>query len=170
VPATHALAPREPGVARKGENPVVPLPADGGHVMSCQLDRDPAQVRLAREHARKALCDWGLGEHADLGELIVSELSTNAIRHGDGPIQVRMSCDHGDLSVEVHDDGAGRPVRGQATPDDEGGRGLALLDGLIALHGGTCGIADDGAGHGKTVYVVICLAAGGPAGAPRRTG
>jgi len=58
----------------------------------------------------------------------------------------------------------GRPVRQHPTAEDESGRGLALIDGLIGLHGGTRAVADDSTGHGKTVYVVICLAAD-PAGA-----
>ena len=138
----------------------MPLTATREHSVSWRLSREPVQVRHAREQARKALFGWGLGEHAELAELIVSELVTNAIRHGDGPIQVRISYDGGDLRVEVHDDGPGRPVRRQATADDESGRGLALLDGFIGMYGGRRGIANDGAGHGKTVYVVICLAAG----------
>ena len=99
----------------------------------------------------------GLGEQADLAELIVSELATNAIRHGHGVVHVCVSYANGELRVDVHDDGASRPARQQATPDDESGRGLAVLDGLIGLHGGRRGVADDIAGHGKTVYVVICL-------------
>src|SRR5260221_5669316 len=98
--------------------------------------KERVQVRTSREPARKALFWWGLGEHAELAELIVGELVTNAIRHGDGPIQVRMSYDRGDLCVEVHDDGAGRPVRRRATAADESGRGLVLLDGLIVMSGG----------------------------------
>jgi signal transduction histidine kinase len=138
----------------------MPLTATREHSMSCRLSHQPVQVRQAREQARKALFEWGLGEHAELAELIVSELATNAIRHGDGRVRVRVSYACGDLRVEVHDDGAGRPVRRQATAEDESGRGLALLDGLIGLHGGRRGVANDGSGHGKTVYVVIGLAAG----------
>jgi len=148
--------PRSPGA-------IPPAATTGEHSVSWRLSHEPVQVRHAREQARKALFGWGLGEHAELAELIVSELVTNAIRHGDGPIQVRISYDGGDLRVEVHDDGPGRPVRRQATADDESGRGLALLDGFIGMYGGRRGIANDGAGHGKTVYVMICLAAG-PAG------
>jgi len=133
--------------------------------MCCRLSREPAQVRDAREQARKALSRWGLGEHADLAELIVSELATNAVRHGHGVVSVFVSYAHGHLRVDVHDDGAARPARQQATPDDESGRGLALLDGLIELHGGRRGVANDITGHGKTVYVTICLSAD-PAGVP----
>ena len=132
------------------------------HSMSCQLSHEQVQVRQAREQARTALSEWGLSEHAELAELIVSELATNAIKHGDGPVQVRVSYARGDLRVDVHDDGAGRPARRPVTPDDETGRGLALLDDLIGLRGGTREVANDSAGHGKTVHVTVRLAAGGP--------
>jgi anti-sigma regulatory factor (Ser/Thr protein kinase) len=135
------------------------------HSMCCRLRRDAAQVRHAREQARAAVSRWGLREHADLAELIVSELATNAIRHGHGMVRVCVSYACGHLRVDVHDDAAGRPARRQATPDDESGRGLALLDGLIELHGGRRGFAADTTGHGKTVYVLIRL---GPGPAPRR--
>ena len=121
--------------------------------------RDPAQVRHARRQARVLLEAWDLSEHADLGELIVSELVTNALCHGDGPIWMQLSFARGELRVEVHDDGAGRPVRKHAGGDDECGRGLELLDGLIELHGGERGVISDQARPGKTVYVVLSLEA-----------
>jgi signal transduction histidine kinase len=126
--------------------------------VSFRLGRQPVQVSHAREQARKALYRWGLGEHADLAELIVSELVTNALCHGEGPIWMQLSFARGDLRVEVHDDGAGRPVRRHAGGGDECGRGLELLDGLIELHGGDRGVISDPAGPGKTVYVVLSLA------------
>jgi anti-sigma regulatory factor (Ser/Thr protein kinase) len=133
--------------------------------VSCRLDREPAQVGRAREQARKTLPGWGLGEHADLTELIVSELVTNAMVHGDGQIEVRLSCAaRGDLWVEVRDDGAGRPVRQRPGTDDEWGRGLALIDGLIEPYGGARGVEEDRNGPGKTVFVAVPLG-GGAAGA-----
>jgi anti-sigma regulatory factor (Ser/Thr protein kinase) len=125
-----------------------------------RLSRDPAQVKHARKQAREALSRWNLAEHADLAELIVSELATNAIRHGDGIVLVCLSFAHCDLRVEVHDGAAGRsPARRHAAAEDESGRGLALLDGLIALRGGCRGVTHDSTGRRKTVYVNICLAA-----------
>jgi signal transduction histidine kinase len=135
--------------------------------MCCRLSREPAQVGCAREQARAAVARWGLREHADLAELIVSELATNAIRYGHGMIYVCVSYARGHLRVDVHDGAAGRPARRQATPDDESGRGLALLDGLIELHGGRRGVATDITGRGKTVYVTIRL---NPPGVPVRGG
>src|SRR5260370_1078568 len=89
---------------------------------------------------------------------LACELVTNALCHGDGQVQVRVRCAAGQLRVEVHDCGTGLPTRRKAIADDEAGRGLALLDGLIGLHGGQRGITEDGTGPGKTVHVVICLA------------
>jgi anti-sigma regulatory factor (Ser/Thr protein kinase) len=120
------------------------------------LSRDLTEARNAREQARKALLAWELGEHADTTELILSELVANAIRHGQGPIGVRISHDGTSLRVEVHDDGAGRPVRRPVTADDESGRGLEVVDGLLGM-GGIRGVTDDDAGDGKTVYVAIPL-------------
>jgi len=118
-----------PWLTRAREEPWMPLTATRDHFMSRQLSREPVQVRHAREQARKALFKWSLGEHAELGELIVSELVTNALRHGEGKIQVRMPHADGDLRVAVHDSGAGRPVKHQPTVEGESGRGLAQLDG-----------------------------------------
>jgi anti-sigma regulatory factor (Ser/Thr protein kinase) len=132
-----------------------------GQSACCVLSQDPAQVGRAREEARKALFGWGLGEHADLAGLILSELATNAIRYGEGPVRVRISHVSGQLRVAVHDQGAGRPVRCRVTADEESGRGLALLDSLIGLHGGSRRTISDRAGPGKTVYVVIGLAGAG---------
>lgn len=126
--------------------------------------KDPAHARRARRWVREVLDAWGGAEHGDLSELIVGELVANAVCHGDGPIDTRVTFAHGYLRVEVHDHGAGRPVRKHAGTDEECGRGLELLDGLIELHGGERGMIDDRGGPGKTVYVVLAVEVG-PAGA-----
>jgi anti-sigma regulatory factor (Ser/Thr protein kinase) len=119
--------------------------------------KDPAHARDARRRARALLTARGLGEQAALGELVVSELVTNAICHGEAPVWMALSAEGGVLRVEVHDGGAGRPVRGHPGSGDEGGRGLALLDALIEVHGGERGVISDLDGPGKTVYVMLCL-------------
>lgn len=98
-----------------------------------RLRRHPSEISRARELARNALTDWGLATHTDLAELIASELATNALRHGAGPITVRLSyASDRDLWLEVHDHGQPRPTLHQATADDEQGRGLALIEALTA--------------------------------------
>ena len=120
--------------------------------------RDLTEPRNARDQLRKALFGWGLGEHAEGTELILSELVANAICHGAGLVRTRISYSDGLLRMEVHDDGPGRPVRREATADDVSGRGLTVIYGLLDLHGGALGVEDDADGDGKTVYVSVCLA------------
>ncbi|MGW7342743.1 ATP-binding protein [Streptomyces sp. NPDC054854] len=67
----------------------------------------------------------------DTAELIVSELVTNAIKHGKGEVQVSvvLTATHVRLAVSsAHP--SGRPALRAAAPDDECGRGLALVETL----------------------------------------
>jgi hypothetical protein len=50
-------------------------------------------------------------------------------------------------------------VRRETTSEDESGRGLAVLDGLLGEQGGMRGVREDRDGPGKTVYVTITIAA-----------
>jgi anti-sigma regulatory factor (Ser/Thr protein kinase) len=125
--------------------------------VSCRYSRELTAPRDAREETRKTLWSWGLEDHADVAQVIISEMVTNAIRHGTGPVETRISCEHRYLHVEVHDDGPGRPVRRHATAEDESWRGLTVIDGLIRLYGGSLVVVDDDAGDGKTVCVSIRL-------------
>ena len=121
-----------------------------------RLRRHPSEISRARERARKALTDWGLADHTDLAELIVSELATNALRHGAAPITVSLAyTQEGDLWLEVHDHGQRRPILQKATADDEQGRGLPLLAALTDLHDGAWGMAEVPGVPGKTVYAVL---------------
>ena len=64
----------------------------------------------------------------DATELLISEIATNAVRHGCGDeITVRLDVDGG-LEAAVHDEGLdGTPGVRHAGPDDVGGRGLAMV-------------------------------------------
>src|SRR5487761_1234760 len=101
----------------------MPLTAMREESVSCHFGRELTEVGRAREETRKALFNWGLGEHVDIAEIVVSELVTNAIRHGRGLVRMRISRDTSYLHVEVHDDGSGRPVRRPVTVKDESGHG-----------------------------------------------
>ncbi|MFF3145063.1 SpoIIE family protein phosphatase, partial [Streptomyces sp. NPDC057927] len=106
VARTHALDPRR--------------------IAAWDLPADPARVSEVRAAALRQLADWGLDETAFAAELMLSELVTNAIRHGAGPIRVRLL--HGrTLICEVSDASNTAPHLRRATSTDEGGRGLFLV-------------------------------------------
>jgi anti-sigma regulatory factor (Ser/Thr protein kinase) len=125
--------------------------------VSCRYSRSLTVPRDAREATRKTLCSWGLVDLIDVAQVIISELVTNAICHGAGPVGTRVSCERRYLYVEVHDDGPGRPVHRHATAEDESWRGLTVIDGLMQLYGGNLVVVDDEARDGKTVCVSIRL-------------
>jgi anti-sigma regulatory factor (Ser/Thr protein kinase) len=124
-----------------------------------RVDPEPAQVSHAREQVRKILPGWGLAEHDDLVQLIVSELVTNAMPHCRLAIEVRLSYDGATLSIQVSDEGDNVPIRQDPGDEDENGRGLQLIDGLIEPYAGTRGTFQHQASVGKTVYIIITLPA-----------
>ncbi|MER7752360.1 SpoIIE family protein phosphatase [Kitasatospora sp. NPDC097643] len=87
---------------------------------------DPAAVGGIRAAVAERLTAWGLDEAAFVTELILSELVTNAIRYGSGPIRVRLLRDRA-LICEVSDGSSTSPHLKYAATTDEGGRGLFLV-------------------------------------------
>jgi PAS domain S-box-containing protein len=107
----------------------------GGHqVASWDLATDPAEVGRARSLAGRQLSGWGLEELEFTTELIVSELVTNAIRHGTGPITLRL-IRQDVLICEVFDAGSTAPHLRHARTTDEGGRGLFIIAQLAGRWG-----------------------------------
>jgi signal transduction histidine kinase len=108
-------------------------------------EQDALRVRMARRVTAARLRYCGLGPLVDDAQLIVSELVTNAIQHGDGSrITFTMTVRAGFLRLAVHGGTPGRPVVRAADDDAEHGRGLFLVDHLATAHGGTWGSSDDG--------------------------
>ncbi|MFI1836757.1 SpoIIE family protein phosphatase [Streptomyces olivaceoviridis] len=95
-------------------------------VAQWQVPSDPAAVSEVRASVTRRLSDWGLDELAFTTELILSELVTNAIRYGRGPIGVRLLRDR-TLICEVSDRSTTSPHLRYAASTDEGGRGLFLV-------------------------------------------
>ncbi|MEU6669653.1 SpoIIE family protein phosphatase [Streptomyces sp. NPDC046727] len=95
-------------------------------VAQWQVPSDPAAVSQVRSSVTRKLADWGLDELAFTTELVLSELVTNAIRYGRGPIGVRLLRDR-TLICEVSDRSTTSPHLRYAASTDEGGRGLFLV-------------------------------------------
>ncbi|AJC53787.1 MULTISPECIES: SpoIIE family protein phosphatase [Streptomyces] len=93
---------------------------------SWELAADPAVVGRSREMAARQLAEWGLPALTFTTELVVSELVTNAIRYGSGPIRLRLILEH-TLICEVCDGSSTSPYLRHPRTTDEGGRGLFLI-------------------------------------------
>ncbi|MFG2957429.1 SpoIIE family protein phosphatase [Streptomyces sp. NPDC048291] len=97
--------------------------------------RDDTAAR-ARALASPLLRRWHLGEQARDGALlVVSELVTNAVRFGTGPVTVRLVRAGNRLTCEVGDTGNGRPRLRRGDPLDDGGRGLHVVHKLTTRWG-----------------------------------
>ncbi|AWW41593.1 hypothetical protein DN051_37125 [Streptomyces cadmiisoli] len=99
---------------------------NASQIASWDLTTEPAVVRTARHLAARQLSEWGLEHLVSTTELVVSELVTNAIRHGAGPIRLRL-IQHNVLTCEVFDSGICSPRVRHARIIDENGRGLYMV-------------------------------------------
>ncbi|GHG95496.1 hypothetical protein GCM10018780_18920 [Streptomyces lanatus] len=105
--------------------------------MSVEYDPRPSAVKEARAEVRRQLEGWGLADRddlADVAELLVSELATNAVRHAESRFRLTLSAAHGVLRCEVSDTGRRLPAVLEAG-DAESGRGMFLVDTLARRWG-----------------------------------
>ena len=123
---------------------------DSDRVATWDLPADPAIVAYARKQVAVTLCGWGLDDAAFITGLVVSELVTNAIRHAESPIQLRLIRDR-TLICEVSDGSSTAPHLRRARALDEDGRGLLLISRLTQRWG------TRQAAHGKTIWAEQAL-------------
>ncbi len=95
----------------------------------------PASIASVRRFAVAACRNSGMCVLCDTVALLVSEVATNALLHGSGDVQVRVTADDGVLRVEVSDGSPALPHVRAAGPLEEGGRGLALVESLASAWG-----------------------------------
>jgi anti-sigma regulatory factor (Ser/Thr protein kinase) len=88
----------------------------------------------ARAWTREILWEWGAAELADAAELVASELVTNSVIACAGldqaGIRLVLTLDKGELAILVRDCHPGVPLAVQPGADDEGGRGLLIVEHL----------------------------------------
>ncbi|MGW1887932.1 SpoIIE family protein phosphatase [Streptomyces sp. NPDC001970] len=103
---------------------------------SWELPTEPSAVGRARALATDQLNQWQLDHLAGPTELIVSELVTNAILHGNshGTIGLRL-IRHEALTCEVTDTSNSHPRLRHPRTTDENGRGLLLVSQLTRRWG-----------------------------------
>lgn len=98
-----------------------------------RIDSGGMWVGHLRRISAAKLRHWRLPSLADSAELLISELVTNALKHGTGhEIAFRLVLTADLLLILVDDRSPGRPQVRETSPTDEGGRGLFLVE-TIAL-------------------------------------
>lgn len=129
-----------------GKEPMIPAPVSAEATRQLhthlELAAMPSAVPCARGHVRAVALEWGLKALADTSELLASELVTNAVRAsgwlrtpGQPVIRLWTISDRRSLVIHVWDASSKMPVRRDGSPDQDGGRGLMLVQALAAEWG-----------------------------------
>ncbi len=75
------------------------------------------------------------GVDPDRVVLSLTELVTNSIRHGSGPVDIELAGDQDTLRLDVRDHSDALPRQRVARIDAEGGRGIVVLTNLATRWG-----------------------------------
>ena len=113
------------------EAPVTPDPLD------LVAETVPSSVARIRRFVVDACRAQAPDVDSDTVALLVSEVATNALVHGDGEVRVRVRVlpRPPGVRVEVVDGSSTLPQRRQASAVDEGGRGIVLVEALSTAWG-----------------------------------
>ncbi|MEV5595220.1 PAS domain S-box protein [Streptomyces sp. NPDC052496] len=138
---------------------LVGFPAAPLDTATVDLAGEPSSVPEGRHFLLRILRAWNLAALADTALLLASELLTNAVRHAQGSLTLRVWYSMRELGVEVADGSTPRPRARLADSAEENGRGLMLVEALADAWGSRPGAA------GKTVWFTLLTAAALAAGA-----
>ena len=125
------------------------VPGEENETVDVPLPQDLTAPSVARRAVRRLLDRWRLQDVLEPVLLAVSELVTNALRHGRPPVALRLEHrDHG-VTVDVHD--GSRDLPGTPAPEQpdgaESGRGLGIVEAMAAETG-----VEDVPNNGKSVW------------------
>lgn len=123
----------------------------GGRVVR-RLPPATASATVARHFVRDLLAGWGAeADVIDTAELLTSELMSNAARHTDSGMELRVERLDGTFRVGVWDDSHRLPHPADPAPDAPAGRGLRLVEML------STGWGVDLEAEGKVVWFTLPL-------------
>lgn len=114
-----------------------PLCGDRHDALTWTFEPRPDAVEAAREISAALLREWRMWYLLDDVSVVVSELVTNAVQHGDplavtgpggGGIQLSLMRGGSEFICAVRDGSDRLPQRREADLAAEGGRGLALVN------------------------------------------
>lgn len=156
------------------------LALDRESVDLCRLLRDVVQDHIALLEQRRLFLEldlpehpvWVNGDRVRLAQVFDNILSNAAkFTPREGHIAISVQCNEQHVRVRVADDGVGiepdllphifEPFRQAQQSLDRAtgglGLGLALVRGLIELHGGTVSVVSEGSGLGSTFCVELAV-------------
>jgi anti-sigma regulatory factor (Ser/Thr protein kinase) len=122
-------------------------------MLNRRFPRTPESVPTARHFVTESVVDVPQ-EILERVALLVSELATNAIRHGGTDFVVRVEQTDAEIAVEIADAGTGTPTVRNAEPRDPSGRGLQIVEALSD----SWGVRAEPNGEGKAVWFTLSLA------------
>ena len=132
-----------------------------------EMDARDTAPGIARRWLERILGEWALEDYADDAMLITSELISNSVAETGKvewarrpPVGLRLRGGPSALVLQVWDAVLGVPVPRAAAPDDESGRGLAIVAGLST----SCGFYYCEKRGGKVTWAIL----GTPGGRPRK--
>ena len=114
-----------------------------------QFEPDRSNVAAARRFVMDAVHRLNKDEVADIAELLVSELVTNAVLHAGTTVQLRVLDDGSAVRIEVSDGVKAKPSRRHYSAEAATGRGLGLVEALAADWG------TRNEASGKTVWCTV---------------
>jgi anti-sigma regulatory factor (Ser/Thr protein kinase) len=115
------------------------------------LPSDATAAGVARRHV-DGVCAGLPTEKVDVARLLVTELVTNALRHGAGTVTLGIARDGVSLTIHVEDESPEMPVVLQLTDLREHGAGMRLVAALASSWG--VDLRPDGK-TGKRVWFVV---------------
>lgn len=132
---------------------------------TAELAPEPRSARAAREFVHECFDRWGLESMLDDAQLAISELVTNAVRHGAPPLSASVSCEGDTVELSVYDGANSLPTLRATRPDlvadlDEVSRAEALLEGDVDERDPRLDVGESGSvAGGRGLLLVDAVAA-----------